>query len=182
MSKKVLLVGHCGPDSSFLRMAVSSADRGAQILAADDSRELSQVLEQGVDLLLLNREMPYGFEDAEGVGLIDPQVPKQGRYVVGHPLVCYGPVDVGGAAVHFDGSVVNQLTSFFVIVVLAHNISPLEFGIVGACLLVVSLSRGIMLAGLPEYFLNRYHQVHRHIVHVAFSFQKCLVKPICRNS
>jgi O-antigen/teichoic acid export membrane protein len=50
---------------------------------------------------------------------------------------------------------VNQLTSFFVIVVLAHNISPLEFGIVGACLLVVNLSRGIMLAGLPEYLVKQ---------------------------
>ena len=70
MAKKVALVGHCGPDSSFLRMAVSSADRSVQVLAADDSRELSRVLEQGVDLLLLNREMPYGFDDAEGVDLI----------------------------------------------------------------------------------------------------------------
>ena len=70
MSKKIALVGHCGPDSSFLRMAVSSADRSAQILAADDSSELNKVLASGVDLLLLNREMPYGFEDSEGVGLI----------------------------------------------------------------------------------------------------------------
>jgi two-component system, chemotaxis family, chemotaxis protein CheY len=70
MSKKVALVGHCGPDSSFLRMAVSSADRSVQVLMADDSSELNKVLEQGVDLLLLNREMPYGFEDQEGVGLI----------------------------------------------------------------------------------------------------------------
>jgi CheY-like chemotaxis protein len=37
---------------------------------ADDASELNQLLEQGIDLLLLNREMPYGFEDAEGVGLI----------------------------------------------------------------------------------------------------------------
>ena len=70
MSKKVALVGHCGPDSSFLRMAVSSADRSVQVLAADDSSELNKVLADGVDLLLLNREMPYGFEDHEGVGLI----------------------------------------------------------------------------------------------------------------
>ena len=70
MAKKVALVGHCGPDSSFLRMAVSSADRSVQVLAADDSGELSQVLAQGVDLLLLNREMPYGFDDSEGIDLI----------------------------------------------------------------------------------------------------------------
>ena len=70
MSKKIALVGHCGPDSSFLRMAISSADRSATILAADDSSELNKLLTEGVDLLLLNREMPYGFEDSEGVGLI----------------------------------------------------------------------------------------------------------------
>ena len=70
MAKKVALVGHCGPDSSYLRMAVSSADRTVQVLAADDSSELNMVLEQGVDLLLLNREMPYGFDDSEGVDLI----------------------------------------------------------------------------------------------------------------
>ncbi|HEV2295816.1 MAG TPA: hypothetical protein VGR35_18350 [Tepidisphaeraceae bacterium] len=70
MAKKVALVGHCGPDSSFLRMAVSSADRSVQVVMADDSSELNKALEQGVDLLLLNREMPYGFDDAEGVALI----------------------------------------------------------------------------------------------------------------
>ena len=70
MAKKIALVGHCGPDSSFLRMAISSADRSATILAADDSSELNKLLTDGVDLLLLNREMPYGFEDSEGVGLI----------------------------------------------------------------------------------------------------------------
>jgi len=70
MGKKVALVGHCGPDSSYLRMAVSSADRSVQVLMADDATELNAVLETGVDLLLFNREMPYGFDDHEGVGLI----------------------------------------------------------------------------------------------------------------
>jgi DNA-binding NarL/FixJ family response regulator len=51
-------------------MAVSQADRTVQVLAADDADELNAVLAQGVDLLLLNREMPYGFDDAEGVDLI----------------------------------------------------------------------------------------------------------------
>ena len=70
MSKKVALVGHCGPDSSFLRMAVSSADRTVQVLSADDPDELNVLLKEGVDLLLLNREMPYGFDESEGVSLI----------------------------------------------------------------------------------------------------------------
>jgi CheY-like chemotaxis protein len=75
MSKKVALVGHCGPDSSFLRMAVSQADRSIKVLAADDSRELSRLLADGVDLLLLNREMPYGFDAGLGVDMI-PQLRK----------------------------------------------------------------------------------------------------------
>ena len=39
MSKKVLLVGHCGPDSSYLRMAVKRAVPEVDILMADDSDE-----------------------------------------------------------------------------------------------------------------------------------------------
>src|SRR2546421_3153481 len=70
MSKKIVLVGHCGPDSSFLRMAVSAADRSLKVLMADDADELNQHLEQGVDLLLLNRELGWGFEQTEGVEII----------------------------------------------------------------------------------------------------------------
>jgi two-component system chemotaxis response regulator CheY len=69
-NKKIALVGHCGPDSSFLRMAVSSADRSVQVLAADDASELHTVLEKGVDLLLFNRELPYGFDETLGVNVI----------------------------------------------------------------------------------------------------------------
>jgi len=70
MSKKVVLVGHCGPDSSFLRMAVSSADRGITVSMADDTRELNAALEAGVDLVLLNRELGWGFEQSLGVDVI----------------------------------------------------------------------------------------------------------------
>ena|SRR5258706_4253666 len=71
MSKKIALVGHCGPDSSYLRMTVmKAAGTGAQILMADDDSELTGVLEQGVDLVLFNRELGYGFEDKLGVDAI----------------------------------------------------------------------------------------------------------------
>ena len=68
--KKVVLVGHCGPDSSFLRMAVSSASRGITVAAADDQDELDTYLNKGVDLLLLNRELGWGFDQTEGVEVI----------------------------------------------------------------------------------------------------------------
>jgi len=79
MTKKVALVGHCGPDSSFLRIAVSRAGKDVQVVMADDTRELTQVLSDGVDLLLLNRQLDFGFDDHEGVAVIRklrPHYPK----------------------------------------------------------------------------------------------------------
>src|SRR4051812_8011698 len=70
MGKKVALVGHCGPDSSFLRIAVSRVGKDVQVVSADDARELKHVLDAGVDLLLLNRQLDFGFDDHEGVDVI----------------------------------------------------------------------------------------------------------------
>src|SRR5579862_2726625 len=70
MPKKIALIGHCGPDSSYLRMAVSSAQRDAKIVAADDNDGLNRLLADGVDLLLFNRQLDYGFDEQEGVALI----------------------------------------------------------------------------------------------------------------
>lgn len=67
---RVALVGHCGPDSSYLRLAVSTAVRGAKVLSADDEKELQRLLSEGVDLLLVNRVLDYGFDQTEGVDLI----------------------------------------------------------------------------------------------------------------
>jgi hypothetical protein len=70
MSKKVALVGHCGPDSSYLRMIIQKADKGAQIIFADSDEELNHVLKSEVDLLLFNRELGYGFTEPMGVSMI----------------------------------------------------------------------------------------------------------------
>lgn len=70
MSKKVLLVGHCGPDSSYLKMAVKSAGSAVTILSADDQGELRSALDGGVDLILFNRELGYGFDEKYGVDVI----------------------------------------------------------------------------------------------------------------
>ena len=66
----VALVGHCGPDSSYLRMAVQSSVRDAQVVMADDESDLTRLVSQGVDLLLMNRELDWGFESRMGVDLI----------------------------------------------------------------------------------------------------------------
>lgn len=70
MASKVVLVGHCGPDSSFLKLAVNRALPGSTVLSADDADTLSKQIEQGAELLLLNRVLDYGFETDEGVELI----------------------------------------------------------------------------------------------------------------
>ena len=68
MSKKVLLVGHCGPDSAFLRQSVRKAVPDVVLASADDGRELARALEVGgVDLVLFNRELGYGYEPDTGV-------------------------------------------------------------------------------------------------------------------
>jgi DNA-binding NarL/FixJ family response regulator len=70
MSKKVLLVGHCGPDTSYLRMALRRADPKATILAAEDNAHLKRALADGVDLILVNRVLDYGFPQNGGVELM----------------------------------------------------------------------------------------------------------------
>jgi CheY-like chemotaxis protein len=70
MKKKVALVGHCGPDASYLRLAVARAVKDAQVVFADDQHALNKLIEAGVDLVLLNRQLDYGFETDEGVELI----------------------------------------------------------------------------------------------------------------
>ena len=70
MAKKVALVGHCGPDASYLRSAVTSSVRGTQIMMIDEAARLDKALGDGIDLILMNRQLDWGFETEEGVELI----------------------------------------------------------------------------------------------------------------
>jgi hypothetical protein len=70
MSKKVVLVGHCGADSTYLRIAVNSAARDVSVVTAQDDASLRQLLADGVDLVLLNRTLDYGFATEEGAELV----------------------------------------------------------------------------------------------------------------
>jgi two-component system, chemotaxis family, chemotaxis protein CheY len=70
MPKHVVLVGHCGPDTSYLRHAVRSASRDAHVTAADDAATLQRALEKPVDLVLVNRTLDDGFEVTSGIELI----------------------------------------------------------------------------------------------------------------
>lgn len=66
---RVILVGHCGPDSFLLRGAVSRALPGAIIQSADDQATLAHLM--GPDaLLLINRVLESGFDTESGIDLI----------------------------------------------------------------------------------------------------------------
>jgi two-component system chemotaxis response regulator CheY len=68
--KRIVLVGHCGPDSSYLRMTIGKSVKDANILMADDEAHLDRLVAQGVDLLILNRVLDYGFSVDLGTDLI----------------------------------------------------------------------------------------------------------------
>lgn len=70
MSVKVGLIGHCGPDASYLRLAVSKALPGSRLIAADDIERVTALVSEGVDLLLINRVLDFGFENENGLDLI----------------------------------------------------------------------------------------------------------------
>ncbi len=70
MSNKVLLVGHCGADGSYLKMAIRRALPQAQTVVVDDEKELAAQLADGPALVLVNRLLDYGYADSEGVSLI----------------------------------------------------------------------------------------------------------------
>ena len=68
--KKVLLVGHCSPDSSYLTLAVRSICPDAAVQRVNDDTALMAHLEAGADLILVNRMMDGDFKDISGVNAI----------------------------------------------------------------------------------------------------------------
>ncbi len=97
--KKIVLVGHCGPDATYLRMAVQSAEKMAQVFGVDDAHELEAALEQEAHLLLINRVLDYGFDQTEGVELVrklrttHPQVKTM--LITNHPEAQSSAVQAG---------------------------------------------------------------------------------------
>lgn len=68
--KRIVLVGHCGPDATYLRIAARAAFGEANIIAADDRAALDRAIQDGVDLIMFNRELDYGFEPDTGVEMV----------------------------------------------------------------------------------------------------------------
>jgi response regulator of citrate/malate metabolism len=71
MSQRIVLVGHCGVDAPRLEREICRTIKGAQVVTINSEQELNDVVEDEKNVLLLvNRQLPYGFEVEEGVGLM----------------------------------------------------------------------------------------------------------------
>lgn len=68
MSKRIVLVGHCGIDGPRLEEELSRALPETSIERVNSEEELRRVVGDGAELLLVNRE-PVGF-DTEGLEII----------------------------------------------------------------------------------------------------------------
>lgn len=68
--RKVVLVGHCGPDAHMLRSAISRAVPHVTVAHANDERRLDEHVSPDA-LLLINRVLDGGFCCDSGVGLIE---------------------------------------------------------------------------------------------------------------
>ena len=79
--KKIVLVGHCGPDSYALRSAVSSAAPGVEVAFANDDSELAKV-EAAASLLLVNRVLDGDFADESGMALISRLAAKGAKVML----------------------------------------------------------------------------------------------------
>jgi len=70
MSQRIVLVGHCGVDAPRLEKAVSKILPRADVLSVNSEEQLQEICDEGADLLLINRQLPFGFESEEGVELM----------------------------------------------------------------------------------------------------------------
>src|SRR5436305_1296744 len=71
MSQRIVLVGHCGFDAPRLEREIGRHCPKFEVLTINSDEELQDVVEGNPDLLLVNRQLPYGFESEEGVELIE---------------------------------------------------------------------------------------------------------------
>jgi two-component system chemotaxis response regulator CheY len=82
-TKRIALVGHCGPDSYALRSAVSRFIPESEVVFAHDEDSLEAEATGGrADLLLINRVLDGDYAEGSGVALVarlqaaDPARPR----------------------------------------------------------------------------------------------------------
>jgi DNA-binding response OmpR family regulator len=51
-------------------MAISGAAPGTRVIMVDSDQELETAIDGGIDLLMLNRKLDYGFEATDGIDLL----------------------------------------------------------------------------------------------------------------
>ena len=68
MPRRVVLVGHCNFDGPRLEQEIMSMPESPEVLRVNDEAALLSVLDEGDNLLLVNRE-PVGF-DEEGLDIV----------------------------------------------------------------------------------------------------------------
>ncbi len=64
---KIALVGHCGVDGPRIEAQINSILKSANVTTANDPDTLDRAMDDGVELLLFNRELGLGFDDEAGV-------------------------------------------------------------------------------------------------------------------
>lgn len=69
-SHRVVLVGHCSPDSSYLSIAIKAVCPSALVVRANDDAAVLASLKHKPDLLLVNRVLDGDFLDYSGLNLI----------------------------------------------------------------------------------------------------------------
>lgn len=70
MPERIILVGHCGVDAPRLEEEVSRIIPSADVVSVNSEQDLEAIVDEGADLLLINRELPFGFDTEEGIDLI----------------------------------------------------------------------------------------------------------------
>jgi hypothetical protein len=76
--KRIVLVGHCGPDSYAIKSAVSRMAPGAAVILTMDESALQREL-PAADLLLINRVLDGDYALAMGVDLVRAVSSMEGR-------------------------------------------------------------------------------------------------------
>jgi DNA-binding NarL/FixJ family response regulator len=70
MSHRIVLVGHCGVDAPRLEREIKRVISDAQIVRCANDESFATACEEGGDLFVFNREMPYGFESDQGLEMM----------------------------------------------------------------------------------------------------------------
>ncbi|MBX3403498.1 MAG: hypothetical protein KF699_08830 [Phycisphaeraceae bacterium] len=76
--RKIVLVGHCVPDSFMLKGVIERAIPGAMVVRANSDEELGRE-SSGAALLVVNRVLDGEFADTSGLSVVRSAVARRAR-------------------------------------------------------------------------------------------------------